>query len=138
MAQINEVMKKYNGMSYEELLERARADFDILLPVFSQLDRNGNGRPYVVIFMGSALAADGKFTQKEYEFVNDLFSLTYDQAYSLVSKHFDPKAASISDKLFDMCDDGLKRVLLDFCLCFVAVDNSISAEETAFIARLLV
>lgn len=137
MANISEVMKKYNNMSYNELLERARADFELLVPLFSRLDKNGNGKPYVVIFMGSALAADGKFSPIEYTFVNDLFSITYDQAYSLVVKHIGERAQNISDKIFDMCNESLKEVLLDFCLCFLAVDNSISHEETQFIARLL-
>ena len=137
MANISEVMKKYNNMSYNELLERARADYELLVPLFSRLDKNGNGKPYVVMFIGSALAADGKFSPLEYTFVNDLFSVTYDQAYSLVVKHIGETAASISDRIFDMCNESLKEVLLDFCLCFLAVDNSISHEETQFIARLL-
>jgi hypothetical protein len=41
------------------------------------------------------------------------------------------------DKIFDACGTELKTELLSFCLCFMAVDETISREETAFVKRLL-
>ncbi len=137
MSIIGDIKNKYNHMSSEQLLERAKECYNELLPIFNSLDKRGNGKPYVAVFMGTALAADGKLSNAEYEFVSKLLSMSYEDACAFVSKHLGEKAASISDRIFDSCTEELKETLLDFCLCFLAVDNTITAEETEFIARLL-
>lgn len=137
MPTMNEILSSYKNLEYSELLKRAKGDYEVLLPVFSKLAKDNNGRPYVLIFIGSTLAADGILSPLEYKFVSDLFGYPKEDIEKLFEKHKSEKAMTLADRVFDMCNEQMKELLLDFCLCFLAVDKDISPEERAFIARLL-
>ncbi len=137
MPSINEIFASYKELEYAELLKRAKNDYNLLVPIFSSMAKDKNGLPYVLIFIGSALAADRRLSPLECKFLNDLFGTLPDDAEKLVKKHMCNRAADLADKVFDSCNEGLKEVLLDFCLCFLAVDENFAPEERSFVARLL-
>lgn len=138
MAVLNEIIKKYTEMGYDELLAKAKNDFELLLPIFNKISQDGNGRPYVTIFMGTALAADGKLTDEEYRFMHELTGIGREEAETAVAKHGSEKAVALADRIFDICNSDLKKLLFDFCMCFVAVDKEVAATEREFLTRLLI
>lgn len=137
MQLLNEILERYLEYDYDELVRRAEKDVEILLPVFDKLASDHNGRPYIMIFMCTALASDGYFSNTEYKFINDLMGFDREYAEKLIEKHKDVRAIELSDRVFDLCNESIKAVLVDFCLCFLAVDNEIADKEREFIARLL-
>ena len=137
MQLLNEILEKYLDYDYGELVRHAKRDMELLLPVFDTLAFDKNGKPYVMIFMCTALASDGKFSDAEFEFVNDLMGFDREYAEKLIEKHKDVRAIELSDRVFDLCNESIKAVLTDFCLCFLAVDDEINDKERDFIARLL-
>jgi len=44
---------------------------------------------------------------------------------------------TLVNDMIDACGEDMKAALLMFCLCFTAVDETITREEAAFIAILL-
>ena len=137
MSTVKELAKKYKSYTYDELLARAKKDCEILLPVFHRIALDGNGKPYVVIFMCGALASDGRLAEREYRFVKDLLDIGKEEVDRLVGGPRAEKAMTIADRIFDSCKDNIKSVLVDLCLCFAAADNNIENKEIEFIARLL-
>ena len=137
MQLLNEILERYLEYDYDELVKRAKRDVDLLLPVFSSLAADKNGKPYVMIFMCTALASDGIFSDAEFRFINDLMGFDREYAEVLIDKHKNRTAVELSDRIFDLCNESMKAVLVDFCLCFLAVDNEINDRERDFIARLL-
>ena len=139
MATLNEILQKYVDASYEELLALAIESFDKLMPVFNEVADDGNGAKFIVPVMCASIAADNRFSTLEYKFIKDLLesSLTYDDFMASVRRYSGEEGQELVDKLFDACGTDMKTELLSFCLCFMAVDETITKEETAFVKRLL-
>jgi len=137
MATLRELTEKYKTYTYEELVGRAAEDYRILLPVFDNASKNHDGRFYVMIFMYGSLVSDGKLTGKEYEFSKDVLGLSKEEIDNVINRGKSESATDIADSIFDVCPDAIKAILLDFCLCFVAVDGEIDRKEIGFLARLL-
>ena len=145
MATLNELLQKYVDASYETLLEIANQNFSNLMPVFEEVakkahgDDNNGGAEIMVPIMCATLAVDGRFTELEYNFFKDLVGskMSYEQVKSVVANYANEEGFALVDGIFDACGSELKSELLSFVLCFLAIDQTISSEETAFIKRLL-
>jgi|GEM_PF-2083514 len=137
MSTINELTEKYRKYSYDELLSRATSDVKLLLPVFHKVASDGNGKPYLLLFMLGAIVSDGKVSDDEYRFIKDLIGLGREEIDVIIGRRKSESAMSLADRIFDNCSPRLKSSLLELCLCFAVVDNDIDNKETEFIARLL-
>ena len=51
--------------------------------------------------------------------------------------HYNEEIFDLVDQMIDACGQDLKNALVIFCLCFAAVDETITREEGAYIAKLL-
>ena len=136
----NALMQEYVDKSYEELFDIASKALDIVMDVFNKAAKDGNGAPYVVLFISTTLAIDGQFTALEYKFLNELLGgeLDYEAAKATVQSHYDEEAFTLADKIIDSCHDDLKAILLMLVTCFAAVDQTITVEEARYIAKLMV
>lgn len=134
---LKEILQDFVNESYESLLGMAKLALAELTPVFADLADGGNGAKFVVPFFATSLAVDGKFTEKEYRFVCDLFGdISYEEMKSLVEMHYNAEVIEMVDGLADSCPVKLKSKLITLCCCFLAVDETISREEVAFINKL--
>ena len=138
MNKFTELLKEYVNKSYDELLQLAKNALGVLLPAFEEI-QPGKSTTFVLPFICTSLAIDGKFTELEYKFLNDIFgsNVSYEDAKKLVNVHYDADILELVNDLIDSCGAELKAALLLFCLCFTAVDETISREEAAFISILL-
>ena len=136
----NALMQDYVDKSYNELYDIASKSLSIAMDVFNKIAKDGNGAPYVVLFISTVLAMDGKFTELEYKFLNDLLGggVNYESAKANVQSHYRDEAFDLADKLIDSCTDDFKTVLLMLVTCFAAVDKTITVEEARYIAKLMV
>lgn len=138
MADLSELLQDYVNLDYNSLLAIANNSLSEIMPVFNELADDGNGAKFVLPFICTSLAIDGKLSKIEYKFVCDLIGdMDYDVVLSNVQEHYSDSSVEFVDNVCDACPDALKTSLLAFCLAFLAVDETISREEVAFIKRLL-
>lgn len=134
----NELLQDFVNKSYDELLNIARGALDVMIPAFESVEK-GKSADFILPFIGTTLAIDGNFTELEYKFLNDLLGggVSYADAKASVQAHYNAEIIDVVDQLIDACGEDLKTAILVFCLCFTAVDETITREEGAFIAKLL-
>lgn len=135
----NALMQEYVDKSYDELYNIANQALSVVMDVFNKVAKDGNGAPYVILFLSTTLAIDGKFTELEYKFLTDLIgNISYEDAKASVQAHYSNEAIDLADKLIDSCPDELKSVLLMLVTCVAAVDKTITVDEARYIAKLMV
>ena len=135
--ELKKLLQDFVNEPYENLLGMARSAFAELKPVFDQASQDGNGSNLLIGLFATSLAVDGKLTELEYKFVNDLFgNISYEDVKSLVEMHYKAEMVDLMNNLVDSCGVELKSKLLTLCCCFLAVDETISRDEIAFILKL--
>lgn len=139
MATLNELLQDYVNLSYDQLLRIAKNNFDKIAPFFAKIAPDGNAAKYLVPIIGAALAVDGRVSQLEYRFINDLLGggLNYEDVKAVAQNNYNDDAMDYTDKVVDLLSGDERTALLALCLCIMAVDETISREEVAFIKRLI-
>lgn len=139
MATLNELLQDYVNLSYNQLLNIANDSFAKIAPFFSKLSPDGNCAQYLIPILGAALAVDGKLSQLEYRFMNDFLGggMEYDDILQLAQDNYNENAMTYTDRVVDALSGDERTALLCLCLCIMAVDETISREEVAFIKRLI-
>lgn len=134
----NELMQKYVNCSYDELVSKAKNDLSMLFPVFEKVTE-GKSADILLPSIFTCLAADGKITALEVRFMEDILGerLPFDEAKRLVSGFYSDEAQNALDQLIDNIGPDLKVVLLELCICVMAVDETLDKSELAFIAKLI-
>jgi hypothetical protein len=139
MATVKEIMQKYLDATYDELVEVAKSALLKLTPVFDEADGEGQGARFIVPVICAAIAADGRFSKLECQFVNDVLGadFSYEDLLATVRLYAGDRCAEIVDKICDVCSAPLKTEFLSLCLCIFAVDKTMSRGEAAFFVKLL-
>ena len=85
----------------------------------------------------SKLTQRGKLTELECKFVSDLFEgVSYEEIKQLVEAHHSAEMVQFVDEFVDGFPVEIKSKLLTLCCCFLAVDETISRDEIAFVYKL--
>ena len=140
MAQtFNELLQDFVNKSYEELVSIANSALEIIVDGFSKIQTDSKPADFIVPFIATTLASDGKYTQLEHDFLNSVLetNISYDDSKNFVQSYYNEEIFDLVDQMIDACGQDLKNALVIFCLCFTAVDETITREESAFIAKLL-
>lgn len=139
MSKYTDLLQEYVNKPYDELLQIASSALATVMPAFDAAADDGNGAKFVVPFMSTMMAVDGKFSELEYNFLNDLLGggVNYESAKANVAAHYNADALEWVDNLIDSIGEKGKTILLMLVLCFAAVDETISREENAYIAKLM-
>lgn len=137
MANLNEFLQDYVNKSYDELLFHARYSLSELVePLTSIFGTTEDAAQVSLIIISACVGIDGKITGLENKFIGDLTGNPGDYS-DMVANLSGEKARELTDGLVDSLSGDLKSYLTIFCLCFLAVDETISREEVAFIQRLI-
>ena len=137
MANLNELLQDYVNKSYDELLAFGKIALSNLLdPLQSIFGTQQEVAQVVVIIISACIGVDGKISALENKFVGDLLDNPGDYS-SMIAQLSCEKSRQLTDQLFDSLTGDTKTHLLLFCLSFLAVDETISRDEVAFIKRLL-
>ena len=137
MSFMNELLQKYVNMSYEELLELARYSLSELLdPLVADRGRENASKTLAVV-TAACLGTDGKFSSLEHRFLNDLLGCdsSYEENLRYVRDLGNDEARDLVNNWVDSLSSKQKAAAISFCTCLLAVDETITREETAFIAR---
>ena len=138
---MNDFLQDMVNKSYDELLDMARGGLQVIVPKLqARVDDEDMPAQLLIMLMFTALAADGKASDLEAKFISDLFPGTsYSAAKEATSAHYGEKMAELTDKFVDACNDDpeLRAALITFTCIFLAVDETISRDEVAFLKRLM-
>lgn len=138
MEKIKAIFEKYTEMGRTELLFHARRATELLLTHFSPLTRNHDDALSILLaFAAASVGSDGEFTDKETIFCAELLHLSPEHTRDLLTRSATAEKKDAAEHLFDVCEGEIKLLLLDFCMCFVASDDSVSPEESEFIKSLV-
>ena len=138
MKSFEDIIKEYEGKPYDELLSLARGALGLIASAFSKFAVDCEPGDLIVPFIFATLGADGELSEKELQFLNDLFGADfgYEDTKLLTLAHSDDEVTELIDQMIDACDDKTKAALLIFCMCFAAVDNTVTYKETAYLMKL--
>lgn len=140
MATLKELMQDYVNMSYNDLLNLARKNYaNFIGTLRGFFDSDETIAQAILVVTSSCLSADGKLSNSEYAFIKELLGLQqdYETLTRVTAALGDAKGRELADQLADALDTESKAEFLSFCLCIVAIDETISRDEIAFINKLL-
>ncbi len=134
-----QLMQNYVNAPYSVLLNVAREAVNTAMPVFAKVSKDGNGASILLPFLCVVVAVDGKFSELEYKFIQDVTGIdeTYDGFKNFIQQFYTDEWVETIDNMVDACPDEIKNTLLSFALSLAAVDETITRVETAFIAKLI-
>ncbi len=133
---LNDTLQNLVNKEYDELLGFAKIAIGKILPACQAVDKDNNGVFMVTSIILSAVAADGKLSAIEKQFIHDLLDLTDEQIDTFIGM-YDSRMAGLTDQFADALTADLKADVVMLVCCIAACDETISREETAFIAKLL-
>ena len=134
-----EALQQIVNLSTEAKLKMAVESYVELLPVLKSIDSDNNGAGLVCAIIGTTVGADGKITSEERAFVKALFkahsvSLSDSEVDTLVRKHMNDTWRSMITKLAGILNADAKARLALLCAAICAIDDTISREESKFLA----
>ena len=135
----NDLLQDFVDKPYEELVSIANGALEVIVDGFSKINTESKPSDFIIPFIATTLASDGKYTQLEHNFLNTVLEtdISYDDSKHFVQSYYNEEIFDLADQMIDACGQDLKNALVIFCLCFAAVDETITREEGAYIAKLL-
>ena len=139
MANLSQLLQRYVNMSYEELLDMAKFSLSQFLDVLLENSGADGASKVCAVMTAACLGADGKLSALEHKFFNDLLDCddSYDDNLAFVQSLGTEEARELVDGMVDAMSSDHKAAAVSFCLCFLAVDETITRDEVAFIDRLI-
>jgi hypothetical protein len=139
MANLNQLLQKYVNMDYDELLDLAKFSLSQFLDTVLEKTGADGASKICAVMTAACLGADGKLSPLENKFFNDLLGVndSYSDNLEFVRSLGTDEARELVDGLVDAMSADDKAAAISFCLCFLAVDETISRDEVAFIDRLI-
>ena len=135
----DKLLQDFVNKSYEELTDFASSLVSPICQGLECVSGDQDAIDFFITVIFSTMAVDGRFTELEYRFLNDVFNLnrSYDSLKEQVASYYDDEWISIANQIVDVVDDDTKTRLITFCLCLASIDEKISREENAFIQMLI-
>ena len=130
------LMQEFVNKDYDELLALAKQAVTRVLPVCKTVDEQNNGIGALTAILLSAVAADGKLTRLEAQFLGDITGLDAAGVDKLTDM-YTGKMVELTDLLADKFSQETKADIMVLVTCLAACDETISREETAFLRQIL-
>ncbi|MBQ9736532.1 MAG: hypothetical protein IJV96_07100 [Clostridia bacterium] len=140
MATFESLLKKYVNSSYDELLNLCKANLGELCGILGKYFGQEQTSTTLMILFGTCISVDGKLNGLECKFINDLLgaNMSSDEIMKLAQSCVNTNAANFIDSIADALPAEEKSVLLSACLCFLAIDETITVDEIKFLEKLIV
>lgn len=132
----NDTLQNLVNKDYDELLGFAKIAIGKIFPACQAVDEDNKGVFMMTSIILAAIAADGKLSAIEKKFLKDLLELSDEQIDQYIGM-YDSRMAELTDKFADALTPELKADVVMLVCSVAACDETISREETAFIAKLL-
>lgn len=134
-----EFFQRFVDEPYDKLLFLARQEFAEVAPALSNLfDGNEDATTIMRLIVYACLGTDGRLTELECKFLNDVLGSddSYEKTEEMVV-HLGDDAGDLTDRIVHHLPANKKTSLILFCLCFLAVDETISRDELSFLFKLM-
>ena len=136
--ELKEVLQQYVDASYEELVKEVAYSGAKLIARLKELGLSDkNALTAVYGYIVTAVSADGKVTEKEFQFLQEALNYTREELNEVIELGSDPEFIEVMDRLFDSHDKEVCVQTLNIVCCLVAIDETINRDEIAFIEKLL-
>lgn len=130
------LMQEFVNKDYDELLALAKQAVTRVLPVCKTVDEQNNGIGALTAILLSSVAADGKLTRLEAQFLGDITGLDAAGVDKLTDM-YTGKMVELTDLLADKFSQETKADIMVLVTCLAACDETISREETAFLRQIM-
>ena len=139
MSAFQDLLQKYVDMPYDELLETANQNMAYFIGDIKQKFGPQDGPGFVAVLIGVCLGSDAKLTELENKFLNDVSGAknSYAENLKFVQEASTEVARKLVEDIVRSLPQKTRAAVCSFCLCFYAVDETVSKEEIAFLERLL-
>ena len=140
MADFNELLQQYVNQSYDDLLGLAKYSLSkVSEEITTIFDGTEEASKVLMVVTAACYGADSRLTTLEYTFLKDLLESDsdYNSMKSMIEALGGSDAMELTDQLVDSLSADGKAALVSFCICLLAVDETISRDEVAFIAQLM-
>lgn len=132
------LFNQYLNLSYNDLIKSSKESLEYIIPQLRLILNSEEDVSLVLIYFTSALlSADTTASEKEIMFLSDLLSLSKEEIKAMYKIGLVDEITIVIDHLFDSLNPGLKTHLLNYCLCFMAVDGNIDNKEITFVEKLV-
>ena len=136
MKDFSSLLQEFVNKDYAELLDLAKQAVVRVLPVCKAVDEANNGIAALTGILLSAIAADGKLTRLEAQFLGDITGLDAAGVDKLTDM-YTGNMVEMTDLLADKFSQEIKADIMILVTCLAACDETISREETAFLRKIL-
>ena len=134
------LLQSYVNKGYDRLLRTANDALGVIAVAYKKMyPEKGAISNFILPFIAKTVMLDGQYTEREHKFLNGLLegSLTYEEGKSCMQAYSETEIHKLSSEMIEGCGESIKNALLTFCLCFTAVDETITHEESEYLANLL-
>ena len=135
-AQFKKLIKKYEKMDYNELIEQGRTSYLQLYPIFLEFDKKTNSSSMLLSLLNTGIGADGKFTKKEKQFLFDAFKIQPDTVEKMIEE-YSGKSLEFFKMFYKAVPAALKLHIVHLICVLAACDDTISRDESKYILELL-
>ena len=134
----NETLQEYVNLPYEKLLEFAKISMGKIASDMDRILGENVGKAYSII-TAACFGVDAKLTELECKFLNDLLDANWSmqEIHEQLSGYDQQQIQNFTDAVVDNLTGESKTALVMFCMSMLAVDETITRDEAAFIAKLL-
>ncbi len=136
MASLDEILQDIVNKEYDELLNIAKRALAEILPACKAVDTNNDGMIMLSSIILSAIGADGNLSAKERQFLRDLLGFSDEQVSNFI-KLYNGNESDLVDMFVDTIQGEVKTSTVLFVCAICAVDETVSADEIAYIKKLL-
>lgn len=140
MPALKDMVKRYVSLSYNELLDLAKTNLQDLIPFLTNHFRDNDiSTKFLMILTSACLDVDGEITDLEISFLNNILGTDHDRdsLHELSRPLSNQQCRDVVYSVADALDSDGKAHLISLCLCILAVDETITRKETAFITKLI-
>lgn len=149
MTEFDELCKEAEDIDFETRCAILRGKSEELLPLLSERSEDGEiGADILSTFLFSAMAADGRLSEEEYDLLHPLLSsflgerMNYTDAKKAVSamRKESREMKKISEEMINVLaefSEDLRREIVLVIMMICAADGKISLSEKIWIKRLL-
>jgi len=134
---IDELFQKAVDMPREQRVADAKKNLAVVLNYLTTLQDRGYGDVATVALISTFVAADGKVSAGEFDFIQDILggNVDYESFYNAAQAAIDTHMLKEMDSIVDHAPREIKRAFLALCLDFISCDGNITPNEIKMFAK---
>lgn len=135
---IQSTINYYLGTSYSQQERAAGANYKKLYEYIKSVDSDVNPNTLLIGSIYTFIAIDGKFTEKEWNFVkNFIGSTSYDDSFNVISEFYCDLAQQTARDFIHELPNDLKEAMIELCIIVMCIDGRVDNYEASFLKTII-